>query len=117
MRIEISNCVQVETPRQDGVFSASFCFPSSFTGFDGHFPEQPVLPGICLVLAVIVAAEKALGKKLELEEMVLAKFFSVVLPDEALTAECRISDDNMVRAKIAHGDNRVAEIRVRVRDA
>lgn len=117
MRKEIEQVVTVETPPQDGAFCASFCFPPSFAGFDGHFPGQPVLPGVCLIQAVWVAAELALGRKMDLVEMVLAKFVAVALPDEMLRAECSVSDDNMLRAKIGRGGDRVAEIRLRVRDA
>jgi 3-hydroxyacyl-[acyl-carrier-protein] dehydratase len=116
MKKEVIKHLRVKAPG-DGTFSAEFCFPASFRGFDGHFPEQPVLPGVCLIQAVLVAAEQALAKKLELEEIVLAKFIAVTLPDEKLSAACSISGDGMVRANVVRGEDRIAEIRLRVRDA
>lgn len=116
MKKEIIKHVKVKAPG-DGTFSAEFCFPASFVGFDGHFPQQPVLPGVCLIQAVLVAAEQALAKTLELEEIVLAKFIAFTLPDEKLSAACSVSDDGVVRAKIVRGEDRIAEIRLRVRDA
>lgn len=112
MRPRIEQQTNILSKRPES-FEAEFSFPETFVGFDGHFPDQSVLPGVCLVQAVLVAAEKALDQKLELAEIVLAKFFSISQPDEKLTAVCRV-DEDMVRAKISRGEDRVAEIRLKV---
>lgn len=113
MKQEIKNFIQVDSTGTAGAFVGSFCFPASFKGFDGHFPGQPVLPGVCLVQAVLVAAEQAQNRKLKLVEIVLSKFFAVTLPDEKLDVAIKM-DENMVRAKISRGGERVAEVRLRV---
>jgi 3-hydroxymyristoyl/3-hydroxydecanoyl-(acyl carrier protein) dehydratase len=115
MQQEIKKYVRADL-EEDGSFSASFCFPESFAGFDGHFPEQPVLPGVCLIQSVLVGAELASGRTLKVVEIVLAKFVAVVQPDEQITATCTM-DETMVRAKIARGSDRVAELRLRIQDA
>ncbi len=112
MKKELTNYIHTAFTKEDS-FSAEFCFPASFSGFDGHFPDQPVLPGVCLVEAVLVAAEQTLDQRLELTEIVLAKFFSVSQPNETLTAVCRV-DEEMIRAKISRGDDRIAEVRLRI---
>ena len=112
MKNELKNHIRLGVGEKDS-FSVEFCFPASFSGFDGHFPDQPVLPGVCLVEAVLVAAEQTLDQKLELTEIVLAKFFSVSQPDETLTAVCRVNEE-MIRAKISRGDDRIAEVRLRI---
>ena len=112
MNEEIKQHVRADSV-EEGAFSAEFCFPSTFSGFDGHFPENPVLPGICLIQAVLAATEMARDQKLKLTEIALAKFFSVSQPGETLTAVCRV-DEEMVRAKISRGEDRVAEIRLKV---
>ena len=96
-----------------GNLSAQLRFPESFSGFDGHFSGQPVLPGVCLVQAVLVAAELSLNKKLNLTEITLSKFFAVTLPNEKLDAAVQI-DGETVRAKISRSGDRVADIRLRV---
>jgi 3-hydroxymyristoyl/3-hydroxydecanoyl-(acyl carrier protein) dehydratase len=115
MKIEMNAITNTE-PVHEGAFTASFCFPETFVGFDGHFPKQPVLPGICLIQAVLVAAQKATGRNLTLSEIVLAKFISVVLPNQQVQAACTV-DAEMVRAKLSRGEDRVAEIRLRIQDA
>lgn len=97
-------------------FVATFCFPPAFSGFNGHFPNQPVLPGVCLVQAVLAAAEMALKQKLNLTEIVLTKFIAVVLPNEEITAVCSVRDQ-VIRATLSRGKERIAEIRLRVNDA
>ena len=112
MKTEIENYVKVIETEGDA-FVAEFCFPAVFTGFGGHFPEQPILPGVCLVQAVLVAAEKAVGKPLDLTDVALAKFIAMVQPDDLLTARYSV-DSEMIRAKITRDNDRVAEIRLKV---
>lgn len=113
MKKEISDRIKTGAA-ENGAFEAEFCFPASFSGFQGHFPDQPVLPGVCLVQAVQAAAEQAMNRPLKLVEILLAKFMNVVLPDETLHAVCTVDAKQVVRAKIACGAKRVAEIRLRV---
>jgi len=112
MKQELREFIRIESA-EEGAFTAEFRFPASFSGFSGHFPDQPVLPGVCLIQAVLVATEMALGREAALTEIVFAKFIAITQPDEILTAVCKVNDD-MVRAKISSGEERVAEIRLRV---
>lgn len=115
MHHELKKHIQTH-PVDRGEFSAAFSFPETFVGFNGHFPGQPVLPGVCLIQAVLTAARQSTGRELVLSEVALAKFIAVVLPNQQIHAACKV-DAEMVRAKLSHGDERVAEIRLRVRDA
>ena len=45
------------TEADDGSLTARFVFPAEFTGFRGHFPEQPVLPAVCKIQAVVAMLE------------------------------------------------------------
>lgn len=48
--------------------------------FAGHFPGQPVVPGVCMMQAVKELAERQTGKKLSLVEADNMKFLSVLDP-------------------------------------
>ena len=48
--------------------------------FKGHFPEQPVLPGVCMMQIVKEVAEIYLGKKLQLQKATELKFLSFIDP-------------------------------------
>ncbi len=47
--------------------------------FDGHFPGQPVVPGVCMVQMVKEVAETALGNELLLAKAGI-KFLKVIHP-------------------------------------
>ena len=44
---------------EPGAFTAEFYFAEDFTGFAGHFPGNPVVPGIALIMAVQVTVGQA----------------------------------------------------------
>jgi 3-hydroxyacyl-[acyl-carrier-protein] dehydratase len=70
--------------------------------YPGHFPGQPVLPGVVL----LDAALHALGpRKWELNS---AKFQSAVRPGEALTLEHETLSNGSVRFAIRTADRAVA---------
>lgn len=53
--------------------------------FQGHFPGQPVVPGVCMVQIVKELAEQATGRKLLLRQGHQIKFLQLLVP-EATTA-------------------------------
>lgn len=77
-----SEKVPVRDADGDGKYRVSMRFDETFTGFKGHFPGRPVLPGVCQILAFSVFACNASGLKLALREITKAKFLSVVEPGE-----------------------------------
>ena len=50
--------------------------------FEGHFPEQPVLPGICMMQLVKEIVEKAVSKKIILKEAAHCKFLNMLDPTQ-----------------------------------
>ena len=54
--------------------------------FDGHFPEQPILPGVAMVELVHRAAEVALAEKLVLKSAGNYKFLAMIDPDKVPAA-------------------------------
>lgn len=46
----------------------------------GHFPEMPVVPGVCMVQMLKEVTEKQLQKKLTLRRAPVIKFLSVMQP-------------------------------------
>jgi 3-hydroxyacyl-[acyl-carrier-protein] dehydratase len=92
-------------------------FPSEFIGFQGHFPRKKILPGVCQVQFVLTTLEKGLGRKVALKEIVLAKFFSPVLPGEELACVLRDIGDGgprVVKAVLSKETAKVAELKLRV---
>jgi 3-hydroxymyristoyl/3-hydroxydecanoyl-(acyl carrier protein) dehydratase len=73
-------------PRVDGeeggATTALFTFSPDFPGFDGHFPGNPVVPGIALLMAAARTVSPAVPA--EVAEIVRCKFFRPVLPGETV---------------------------------
>lgn len=120
MRKIISEIEQYMTglTKEDGKLISLFVFPPEFVGFQGHFPEQKVLPGICQIQCALTTLEKGTGKAVVLKEIVLAKYFSPLFPDDEAT--CMTGDINdaagerVVKAAITKNAARISELKLRV---
>ena len=102
----------------DGKLVSTFCFSSDFIGFQGHFPGSPVLPGVCLIQAVLVILQTSGDRKITLRQVVQAKFFSAVMCGEKCRFECVEQDkgdgEYLVRTFVSREDEKVAKIDILV---
>lgn len=64
---------------EHGSRTMEFIFPPTFVGFDGHFPDQPILPGIVQILSGILAAGDG---SMALQKVTKAKFSRIINPGE-----------------------------------
>lgn len=67
----------------DGRFEAELRFDAEFPGFAGHFEGNPLVPGVCLILAAELLAERALQKAVAIRSIGQLKFFRPLLPDDS----------------------------------
>ena len=98
--------------------TSRFSFPPEFIGFQGHFPTKKILPGVCQIQCALSTLEKGRGKGVVLKEVVLAKYFSPLFPDDEMT--CVVNDDgaatgeHTVKAVITKNTVKIAELKLRV---
>ncbi|POY36552.1 3-hydroxyacyl-ACP dehydratase [Solitalea longa] len=59
--------------------------------FKGHFPDMPVVPGVCMMQIVKELLETALNCKLQLAKADQMKFLAVINPLETKTLQCALS--------------------------
>lgn len=59
--------------------------------FEGHFPGQPVVPGVCMVQIVKELLEQHMGKRLLFRKGHQLKFLQLLVPAAADTIEVNIS--------------------------
>lgn len=74
-----------------GKVLATITIDASHKIFEGHFPGQPVLPGVCMMQIVKELTEKATDKKLFLHKASQCKFLSMVDPTK--TREVKVVID------------------------
>lgn len=80
--------------------------------FGVHFPEQPIVPGVCLIQMVGELFSEQLQKELYLHRVKNVKFMKVLSPDESLEALVEFSKTEVtpeaasVQALICHPADR-----------
>jgi len=70
--------------------------------FKGHFPENPVMPGVCMLQIIKELTEQAMGKSLLLTVASNIKFMAIINPNLNPTLSLLISiteDEDMVKIK------------------
>jgi 3-hydroxyacyl-[acyl-carrier-protein] dehydratase len=70
--------------------SQKFHPKADFIGFDGHFPDQPILPAMLQVLFGVLVSEKIMGEKLVLKKLDRAKFITQIKPDETIAVTSKM---------------------------
>lgn len=50
--------------------------------YKGHFPQSPVVPGVCMLQIIKECTEKTLQRFLQYKQIASCKFLSVVNPNE-----------------------------------
>ncbi|CAK7039093.1 MAG: hypothetical protein DELT_00703 [Desulfovibrio sp.] len=76
---------RIAGPEPEGeTVCATFIFTDGFTGFEGHFPGNPIVPGIAQVYAVQAVVGAVCGHGVALRETIRCKFTRPVLPNETV---------------------------------
>ena len=108
---------KVETS-ENGLFSASFLFTEDFTGFQGHFPDNKILPGVCQIQCVLNLFEQLRKKRIILKEVIMAKFLSPVSPGDKLTCSSSITDrpdgSHILKASLTSEGKKIADMKIKV---
>jgi 3-hydroxymyristoyl/3-hydroxydecanoyl-(acyl carrier protein) dehydratase len=67
--------------------SATLCVTARHPALAGHFPGNPIVPGVVILDAVISAAEAWLGVNFHVDSLSHVKFLTPLRPDEAARIE------------------------------
>lgn len=69
--------------QEDGVVKADFTLDAAHPIFHGHFPDQPVVPGACMLQIEKELLEKAVGSTVQLTKAINIKYIAHITPDMA----------------------------------
>ncbi len=84
----------------DGRFACEFCFGIDDLVFAGHFPGNPILPGVFQLELTRLMAEAVLKCPLTVQEISKAKFRLPISPRETVRVELKLTDkDGAIQAR------------------
>ena len=98
---------------QPDTWRAAFFFPEAFVGFDGHFPNNPMLPGIAQIIAAALVVHPEGSSRIR--QIRRAKFVSIVRPEETMTVEaryCEVEDGALVTAECSTDNGVCAQVKL-----
>ncbi len=107
----------------DGVYQYIARIDSTHKIFEGHFPERPVVPGVCTIEAIKDCLSDIYAKRVSFGSIKECKFTSVILPEEYEYIDINIAikekeeetsasvvayreDKTMVKMKVTIGNDR-----------
>jgi 3-hydroxyacyl-[acyl-carrier-protein] dehydratase len=70
--------------------------------FEGHFPNQPVVPGVCMMQMIKEILEQVIGKETNLVQAADMKFLAVINPIE----------NNLIHASIKYAIDETGAVNV-----
>lgn len=84
-----------EVSKTDDGINAKVRLNKDHEVFKGHFPGNPVMPGVCMIQMVKELTEESLGKELFLEVSSNIKFMAIINPEinPTLNVELAILED------------------------
>jgi len=100
----------ISTDQSAGKIIAKISINAQSEIFKGHFPDQPVVPGACMLQLIKDVLEDAIQKPLQLVKAEQLKFITMLVPSNeqelVLDISCKILEGGNIKvnAKLTLGD-------------
>lgn len=88
--------------------TSSLSIDASHPCLAGHFPGQPIVPGVLLLDRVLSRAELCLGARINIIALPVAKFTRPLLPGEVAVLQLEVHDAE-VKFDISKDNARIAQ--------
>ena len=85
MNEEIRECSIISDHKTERGYEMGYVFPPTFSGFQGHFPRNPVLPAIIQLMTARESIIGHMGRDLLIIKVTRAKFQKNITPDIPVT--------------------------------
>ena len=89
-------------------YESSFAIARDHPSLEGHFPGNPLVPGVLLLERALECAEEKTGHPLAVRAIVQAKFVAPLKPDELARVELRYSPTEL-RFAVRHAERLIAQ--------
>ncbi len=110
---QITELIKNKISYKDHGITAEIKFDKNFIGFIGHFPDNPVLPGVIIIKVMTQMYELFNNKRYVLSQIKQAKFIEPVLSDTTVSIFIK-SDKNpdgvRLDGKMVRTDKIIAKI-------
>lgn len=105
------------TPTESGYEA----FVTLFAGhkvYEGHFPGQPVVPGVCTMTVIRETISEACGRRLMFSSVKECKFLSALIPTEDLSLRLgmTLSPEGQFKCNVSNNDIVVLKLNAVVTD-
>ncbi len=94
--------------KQPGSISERLFVPVSHPAVPGHFPGNPLIPGVVMLAQVVAAAERLYGGRARIVGMPSVKFLAPVRPEQEVLLLLTCTMENMLKFECRLGDQIVA---------
>lgn len=91
---ELRSRIRNVTAPESGKYECDVTFDPAFRGFEGHFPDHPIVPGVCLIELVRVFAEVVLERPLRTTELVQCRFRRPIVAGDEVKCRLRLIGDD-----------------------
>ena len=113
LNTELTALIKNKLNYDDPDLNAEIKFDKNFIGFSGHFPENPILPGVVMIKIMTIMLELYHKKKYLLSQIKQAKFIEPVFADTPILFSIRSnvdSDGTKITGKVFNSDKIIAKI-------
>lgn len=121
MKHEVTgSLVEIAIDSAAGIGRAEFRFEARLAVFEGHFPDLAIVPGVYLIEASRLLAERIAGTPLRIHEIHTARFTGEVHPGTSVKGEATLHRDGdawVCDATFETAADKVAKVRLGLRIA
>ena len=103
MILENFYTIKAITKNDDSKYVVIILVNEKHNVFEGHFPGNPIMPGVCMMQIIKELTEQITEKSLFMQSLSNVKFMALinpfVNPELKLEIDITLSDDNLVKVK------------------
>lgn len=89
----IEGLSNLEVKEDENIATCSFYLDKSFIGFEGHFPDLPILPGVIMIDMARLLTEAMISSRVKIIYIDKAKFSKQIYPPNYLQGEVKIKKE------------------------
>jgi 3-hydroxymyristoyl/3-hydroxydecanoyl-(acyl carrier protein) dehydratase len=98
----------------DPIFELDFKIPTSLPYYEGHFPDNPVLPAVAIIDFSLIALEKIFNTRYSLRKIQSAKFKKPIFPGSNISIQIEALQPETYKITWTEEQSKVVEMKIEV---